>query len=228
MSSILVNVEAIPLKIPLERRFRGSHYSMTHRCTIVTRITTEDGIVGEIYNGDEMDAQADILDMMVHQMGPLLIGEDLFAGHAIWDKLLPFCYFPRIIRRNKQEGSCDRRMHTVSLLFSTFSGRSCTFRSPADPAVRPNPDLPALHKIHWQKAFCSPQFHKTVDRVLDEIPPKRCPSVRQKVDARQFAVLRDAPYRSRAPPPRRQPASRRKARLPNSHQNCTRRSHRSS
>lgn len=53
---------------------------MTHRCTIITKITTEDGIVGEIYNEDEMDAQAEILDMIVHKMGPLLIGEDLFSA----------------------------------------------------------------------------------------------------------------------------------------------------
>lgn len=28
---------------------------MTHRVTIITRVTTEDGIIGEIYNGDELD-----------------------------------------------------------------------------------------------------------------------------------------------------------------------------
>ena len=67
MSSKIKSIEVTPIKVPLKRKFSGSHYFMTHRCTIITKITTEDGIVGEIYNGDEMDAQKEILDMIVHR-----------------------------------------------------------------------------------------------------------------------------------------------------------------
>jgi len=38
-------VETIPIRVPLVRPFRGSHYQMTHRSTVVVRITTADGIV---------------------------------------------------------------------------------------------------------------------------------------------------------------------------------------
>ena len=39
-------IECIPLSMPLPRTFRGSNYYMTHRCTIITRVYTAEGIVG--------------------------------------------------------------------------------------------------------------------------------------------------------------------------------------
>ena len=46
-------IETIPIRVPLDRVYQGSHYKMTHRSTIVTRIHTASGIVGEAYAGDE-------------------------------------------------------------------------------------------------------------------------------------------------------------------------------
>jgi L-alanine-DL-glutamate epimerase-like enolase superfamily enzyme len=92
MSSKIRSIEFTPIKVPLKRKFSGSHYHMTHRCTIITKITTEDGIIGEIYNGDEMDAQKEILDMLTNRMGPLIIGEDIFSVHKIWNKILSFTF----------------------------------------------------------------------------------------------------------------------------------------
>ena len=43
---------------------RGSAYKMTHRSTIVTRIRTEEGIVGEAYCGDE--------DASLHEIDAIL------------------------------------------------------------------------------------------------------------------------------------------------------------
>ena len=40
-------IEFIPLKMPLPKTYRGSYYQMTHRCTIITRLYTRCGIVGE-------------------------------------------------------------------------------------------------------------------------------------------------------------------------------------
>jgi L-alanine-DL-glutamate epimerase-like enolase superfamily enzyme len=85
-------IEVIPLKVPLKRKFSGSHYFMTHRCTIITRIITDTGIVGEIYNGDEMDAQEAVMDMIVNRMGPLMIGQDIFSIQTIWKKNHEFTF----------------------------------------------------------------------------------------------------------------------------------------
>ena len=46
-------IETIPVRVPLDRVYKGSHYQMTHRSTIITRIHTAGGIVGEAYAGDE-------------------------------------------------------------------------------------------------------------------------------------------------------------------------------
>ncbi len=42
-------IELIPIVVPLGREYRGSYYSMTNRATIITRIHTDEGIVGEAY-----------------------------------------------------------------------------------------------------------------------------------------------------------------------------------
>ena len=50
---VIAAVEAIPIRIQLKRVYSGSRYRMTHRSTVVVRITTENGTVGEAYAGDE-------------------------------------------------------------------------------------------------------------------------------------------------------------------------------
>ena len=46
-------IETVPIRVPLGRVYRGSGYHMTHRSTVVTRVHTDEGIVGEAYAGDE-------------------------------------------------------------------------------------------------------------------------------------------------------------------------------
>ena len=55
------SIECVALSMPLPRTFRGSNYFMTHRCTIITRVCTAEGIVGECYNGDEFETQAEVV-----------------------------------------------------------------------------------------------------------------------------------------------------------------------
>ena len=72
-------IETIPVRVPLDRVYKGSHYKMTHRSTIITRVYTASGIVGEAYAGDE-DAGLGEIDGIIHkEIAPKLIGEDAFA-----------------------------------------------------------------------------------------------------------------------------------------------------
>ncbi len=89
MSSKLTieRIECIPLNMPLPRTFRGSNYFMTHRCTIITRVYTSAGIVGEIYNGDEFETQAEVVKIILDEIQPLLIGMDAFNIEACWEKM---------------------------------------------------------------------------------------------------------------------------------------------
>lgn len=80
-------IECIPLSMPLPRTFRGSNYFMTHRCTIITRLYTTAGIVGEIYNGDEFETQAEVVNIILDEIQPLLVGMDAFNVEGCWEKM---------------------------------------------------------------------------------------------------------------------------------------------
>jgi D-galactarolactone cycloisomerase len=76
--------EFIPIRMKLPRVFSGSYYFMSHRCTIITRVYTKDGIVGESYNGDEFEGQQDVLDILA-KIAPLVIGKSAMAIEDIWN-----------------------------------------------------------------------------------------------------------------------------------------------
>ena len=83
------SVETIPIRVPLVRPFHGSHYHMTHRSTIVVRITTDDGIVGEAYAGDEDSSLLEIDSIVNDELAPKLLGEDAYAIERCWELLRP-------------------------------------------------------------------------------------------------------------------------------------------
>ena len=80
-------IECIPLSMPLPRTFRGSNYYMTHRCTIITRVYTAEGIVGECYNGDEFETQGEVLKIIAEEIAPKLIGMDAFNIEGCWQAM---------------------------------------------------------------------------------------------------------------------------------------------
>ena len=55
---------------------------MRTRCTLITRIRTSDGIVGEAYNGDTDDEQRLIMAIIRDEMVPQLIGRDAAISRA--------------------------------------------------------------------------------------------------------------------------------------------------
>src|SRR5690606_7983861 len=85
--------------MPLPKTFKGSYYHMTHRCTIITRVYTDDGIVGECYNGDEYETQAEILKIIHEEIKPKVIGLDIFSSEQVWQAALAPTY--NILRDRK-------------------------------------------------------------------------------------------------------------------------------
>jgi L-alanine-DL-glutamate epimerase-like enolase superfamily enzyme len=82
-------IETIPIRVPLVRAYAGSHYRMTHRSTIVTRVHMEEGITGEAYCGDE-DAQLLEIDSIIRaEIAPKLVGEDAYAIEKVWQLARP-------------------------------------------------------------------------------------------------------------------------------------------
>jgi L-alanine-DL-glutamate epimerase-like enolase superfamily enzyme len=82
-------IETVPIRVPLARTFRGSHYQMTHRSTIVTRIRTDEGVVGEAYAGDEDAGLLEIDRIIADEIAPRLLGEDAFAVERCWELARP-------------------------------------------------------------------------------------------------------------------------------------------
>lgn len=86
------SVETTPIRVPLARTYEGSSYRMTHRSTIVLRVLTEEGVVGEAYAGDE-DADLLEIDGIIRQeIAPRLIGQDAFAIERCWELARPATY----------------------------------------------------------------------------------------------------------------------------------------
>jgi L-alanine-DL-glutamate epimerase-like enolase superfamily enzyme len=85
----VTKIVTTPIRVPLDRVYQGSHYRMTHRSTIVIRVHTAAGIVGEAYAGDE-DAGLEQIDTIIHEeIAPRIVGQDASAIERCWELARP-------------------------------------------------------------------------------------------------------------------------------------------
>ncbi|MBN8966034.1 MAG: hypothetical protein J0H89_11800, partial [Rhizobiales bacterium] len=80
----IVRIEAIPLKVKLERDAVGSNLKFTHRHAVVTRIHTDAGVIGECFNGNDDALQDSIVRMIVEEMAPKLVGRRVVEVEEAW------------------------------------------------------------------------------------------------------------------------------------------------
>lgn len=80
-------IEAIPLEIPLTKNFGGSTYRVLKRCTVVTRMRTDEGLVSEVYNGDNREHGREIARLIHEELAPRVKGMSIFEGERIWESL---------------------------------------------------------------------------------------------------------------------------------------------
>jgi len=83
----ITRVEIIPLVRKLEEEFKGGTYRIVNRNTIVTRIYTDAGIVGEAFGGDEDQRQDQVVGLIREHFTPMLVGEDARDVERLWDKM---------------------------------------------------------------------------------------------------------------------------------------------
>lgn len=100
----IVTIEVTAIRVPLAKIYRGSYYQMSHRSTILCRITTECGIVGEAWTGDEDAALHEIAAIIRTEITPALIGQDGSRVEACWQAARPVTF--NILR--------DRRLGLVA------------------------------------------------------------------------------------------------------------------
>ena len=85
-------IETVALRAPLRRKYSGSAYSMVNRCTIITRLSTADGLVSEVYTGDT-DAEQDlIVDIIHNELAPAVIGLSATDPEGCWLAMQPATY----------------------------------------------------------------------------------------------------------------------------------------
>ena len=84
LAAKITRIEAIPLKVKMERIATGATLKLSHRCTILTRIHTDIGILGECFNGNDDALQSSVIRMIHDEMAPLLIGHSVAAIEDAW------------------------------------------------------------------------------------------------------------------------------------------------
>lgn len=104
-TAVITRVETVLVLAPLAREFKGSHYSMTQRATVILRLHTENGVVGEAYVGDEDTSLHQIERIIQEEIAPVLVGQDAMATERCWHSLYFVTY--DILR--------DRRLGLVAL-----------------------------------------------------------------------------------------------------------------
>lgn len=76
-------VETCLVRVLLNRVYAGRAYRMTHRSTMIVRLHTAVGVIGEAYVGDE-DAPLHETDRIVHgELAPRISGTDAFATERL-------------------------------------------------------------------------------------------------------------------------------------------------
>jgi D-galactarolactone cycloisomerase len=97
--------------VPLDGVYRGSYYRMENRASVITRVTTEEGIVGEAYAADEDKTLGDIVGVIRDEIAPKLIGQDAFSYERCWELGYPATY----------DQLRDRRIGLVALACVDFA-----------------------------------------------------------------------------------------------------------
>lgn len=86
---VIERIETIAVRVPLDRVYQGSHYKMTHRSTIITRIYTRGGLIGEAYAGDEDAGLFEIKSIIDEELVPKLLGRSALYTEQIWELTRP-------------------------------------------------------------------------------------------------------------------------------------------
>ncbi len=89
------SIEAVAIDIPLRRNFGGSTYAVLKRCTVVTRMRTEGGLVSEVYNGDNREQGPEIVRLIHEELVPRVRGLSILEGERIWERLFALSHTSR-------------------------------------------------------------------------------------------------------------------------------------
>jgi len=81
------SVDALAVEIPLRKNFGGSTYTVLKRCTVVTRLASDEGLVSEIYNGDNRSHGREIVRLIHEALAPRVVGMDVLEVERAWQAM---------------------------------------------------------------------------------------------------------------------------------------------
>ncbi len=84
------SIEAIAVDIPLSMNFGGATYSVLKRSTVITRLRTEDGLLAEVYNGDNREDGLEICRLIQDVLAPTVTGLSIFRAELVSERMRAF------------------------------------------------------------------------------------------------------------------------------------------
>ncbi|KAF0824970.1 hypothetical protein KIS1582_1172 [Cytobacillus firmus] len=115
----ITNIKAIPIRMPLEHAFDGSTYAMTERCTIISIVETDEGIIGRVFIGDNRDHQHEVVELINTTIKSILLGEDPLCIERCWQKM-----FRLTIRLGNRAQTCAAIAAVDAALWDLL-GKAC-------------------------------------------------------------------------------------------------------
>ena len=115
----ITGIDVIPIDIPLPRDFGGSTYTVLKRSTIITRLATDQGVVSEVWNGDNRDHGPEIVRIIRDELAPLVIGEDPRRIERLWARM------HRITERNRDRKLAMEAIACVDTALWDVFGKLC-------------------------------------------------------------------------------------------------------
>jgi D-arabinonate dehydratase len=115
----ITGIDVIPIDIPLPRDFGGSTYTVLKRSTIITRLATDQGVVSEVWNGDNRDHGPEIVRIIREELAPLVIGEDPRRIEYLWARM------HRITERNRDRKVAMEAIACVDTALWDVFGKLC-------------------------------------------------------------------------------------------------------
>src|SRR5262249_17817874 len=91
----ITGVEAVPLEIPLAKNFGGSTYTVLTRCTVITRVRTDAGLVSEVYNGDNREHGRGIARLIHRALARGIRGMSIVEGERVWERMFALTHAAR-------------------------------------------------------------------------------------------------------------------------------------
>src|SRR2546429_1502063 len=88
-------IDAIALDIPLKKDFGGSTYHVLKRSTVITRMRTDEGLVSEVYNGDNRAQGREIVRTIHEDLAPRVRGRSILESERIWEEMFALSHAQR-------------------------------------------------------------------------------------------------------------------------------------